>query len=67
MCRVVLQLNASVLMKDPVSVTVHATTKAKLQLEKALSLDSLHLPAVYLLVEIYEQEVRRVICEPVDI
>ncbi|KAG7188915.1 hypothetical protein KM043_008516 [Ampulex compressa] len=47
----VLTLYASVLMKDPVSVG-----KAKNLLEKALSQDEVYLPAVYLLAEIYEQE-----------
>lgn len=37
-------------MKDPVSVP-----KAKTLLEKALQLDQLFLPAVYLLAELYEQ------------
>ncbi|KAG0416350.1 hypothetical protein HPB47_006485 [Ixodes persulcatus] len=46
-----LTLYASVLMKNPVTVE-----KAKLCLEKALKLDSNHLPAVYLLAEIYDQE-----------
>ncbi|XP_024892385.1 anaphase-promoting complex subunit 7 [Temnothorax curvispinosus] len=46
-----LTLYASVLMKDPVSVS-----KAKNLLEKALSQDEVHLAAVYLLAEIYEQE-----------
>lgn len=45
-----LQLYASVLMKDPVSVP-----KAKTLLEKALQVDQLFLPAVYLLAELYEQ------------
>ncbi|KAF3427113.1 hypothetical protein E2986_09095 [Frieseomelitta varia] len=47
----VLTLYASVLMKDPVSVG-----KAKNLLEKALYQDEAYLPAVYLLAEIYEQE-----------
>ncbi|XP_011176287.1 anaphase-promoting complex subunit 7 [Solenopsis invicta] len=47
----VLTLYASVLMKDPVSVS-----KAKNLLEKALSQDEVYLAAVYLLAEIYEQE-----------
>ncbi|XP_003392861.1 anaphase-promoting complex subunit 7 [Bombus terrestris] len=47
----VLTLYASVLMKDPVSVG-----KAKNLLEKALLQDEVYLPAVYLLAEIYEQE-----------
>ncbi|XP_066583882.1 anaphase-promoting complex subunit 7 [Prorops nasuta] len=47
----VLTLYASVLMKDPVSVG-----KAKNLLEEALSQDEVYLPAVYLLAEIYEQE-----------
>ncbi|KAL0134898.1 hypothetical protein PUN28_001582 [Cardiocondyla obscurior] len=47
----VLTLYANVLMKDPVSVS-----KAKNLLEKALSQDEVYLPAVYLLAEIYEQE-----------
>lgn len=38
-------------MKDPVSVS-----KAKSLLEKALAQDEIFLPAVYLLAEIYEQE-----------
>lgn len=38
-------------MKDPVSVG-----KAKNLLEKALSQDEVYLPTVYLLAEIYEQE-----------
>lgn len=38
-------------MKDPVSVS-----KAKNLLEKALSQDEVYLAAVYLLAEIYEQE-----------
>uniref|UniRef100_A0A1B6ENB3 Anaphase-promoting complex subunit 7 n=1 Tax=Cuerna arida TaxID=1464854 RepID=A0A1B6ENB3_9HEMI len=46
-----LTLYASVLMKDPVTVC-----KAKSLLEKALQQDDCHLPAVYRLVEIYEQE-----------
>lgn len=46
----VLQLYASVLMKDPVTVC-----KAKSILEKALAQDEMYLPAVYLLAEIYEQ------------
>uniref|UniRef100_A0A1B6MFT6 Anaphase-promoting complex subunit 7 n=1 Tax=Graphocephala atropunctata TaxID=36148 RepID=A0A1B6MFT6_9HEMI len=46
-----LTLYASVLMKDPVTVC-----KAKTLLEKALQQDDCHLPAVYLLVEILEQE-----------
>ncbi|XP_067010812.1 anaphase-promoting complex subunit 7 [Anabrus simplex] len=46
-----LTLYASVLMKDPVSVC-----KAKSILEKALIQDEKYLPAVYLLAEIYEQE-----------
>lgn len=46
-----LQLYASVLMKDPVSVG-----KAKNLLEKALSQDEVYLTAVFLLAEIYEQE-----------
>lgn len=44
------QLYASVLMKDPVTVC-----KAKSILEKALQQDEMYLPAVYLLAEIYEQ------------
>jgi Tfp pilus assembly protein PilF len=44
------QLYASVLMKDPVTVC-----KAKSILEKALAQDEMYLPAVYLLAEIYEQ------------
>ncbi|XP_076298375.1 anaphase-promoting complex subunit 7 isoform X3 [Lasioglossum baleicum] len=47
----VLTLYASVLMKDPVSVG-----KAKNLLDKALLQDEVYLPAVYLLAEIYEQE-----------
>ncbi|XP_076548945.1 anaphase-promoting complex subunit 7 isoform X2 [Osmia lignaria lignaria] len=47
----VLTLYAFVLMKDPVSVG-----KAKNLLEKALLQDEVYLPAVYLLAEIYEQE-----------
>ncbi|EEC19306.1 hypothetical protein IscW_ISCW023308 [Ixodes scapularis] len=50
-CTYHVQLYASVLMKNPVTVE-----KAKLCLEKALKLDSNHLPAVYLLAEIYDQE-----------
>ncbi|KAM7311902.1 anaphase-promoting complex subunit 7 isoform X2 [Ixodes scapularis] len=50
-CAYHVQLYASVLMKNPVTVE-----KAKLCLEKALKLDSNHLPAVYLLAEIYDQE-----------
>ncbi|KAG8226886.1 hypothetical protein J437_LFUL005645 [Ladona fulva] len=46
-----LTLYASVLMKDPV-----ASARAKGLLEKALQQDRTHLPAVYLLAEIYEQE-----------
>ncbi|KAJ9580300.1 hypothetical protein L9F63_004040, partial [Diploptera punctata] len=46
-----LTLYASVLMKDPVTVC-----KAKSILEKALAQDEMYLPAVYLLAEIYEQE-----------
>ncbi|XP_046739010.1 anaphase-promoting complex subunit 7 isoform X1 [Diprion similis] len=46
-----LTLYSSVLMKDPVSVG-----KAKNLLEKALSQEESYLPAVYLLAEIYEQE-----------
>lgn len=45
-----LQLFASVLMKDPVTVC-----KAKSLLEKALAQDETYLPAVYLLTEILEQ------------
>ena len=45
-----LQLYASVLMKDPVTVC-----KAKSILEKAVAQDEMYLPAVYLLAEIYEQ------------
>ena len=47
----VIALYASVLMKDPVSVG-----KAKNLLEMALLQDEVYLPAVYLLTEIYEQE-----------
>lgn len=46
-----LTLYASVLMKSPMSVE-----KAKVCLEKALKQDSTHLPAVYLLAEIYDQQ-----------
>ncbi|XP_054269328.1 anaphase-promoting complex subunit 7 [Macrosteles quadrilineatus] len=46
-----LTLYASVLMKDPVTLV-----KAKSLLEKALQQDESHLPAVYLLVQILEQE-----------
>lgn len=46
-----LQLYASVLMKDPVSVG-----KAKNLLQRALSQDDVYLTAVYLLAEIHEQE-----------
>lgn len=46
-----MQLYASVLTKDPVSVG-----KARNLLEKALVQDESYLPAVYLLAEIYEQE-----------
>lgn len=46
-----LTLYASVLMKDPVTVC-----KAKTYLEKALAQDETYLSAVYLLAEIYEQE-----------
>ncbi|XP_071448607.1 anaphase-promoting complex subunit 7, partial [Hetaerina americana] len=46
-----LTLYASVLMKDPVG-----SARAKGLLEKALQQDRTHLPAVYLLAEIYEQE-----------
>lgn len=46
----VLQLYASVLMKDPVSVC-----KTKSLLEKALTLDDSYMPAVHLMIEILEQ------------
>ncbi|KAE8741890.1 hypothetical protein FOCC_FOCC012542 [Frankliniella occidentalis] len=46
-----LTLYASVLMKDSVNVS-----KAKTLLEKALQMDQFFLPAVYLLAELYEQE-----------
>lgn len=42
---------ASVLMKDPVTVS-----KAKNLLEKALNQEETYLPAVYFLAEIFEQE-----------
>lgn len=45
------QLYASVLMKSPVSLE-----KAKVCLEKALKQEPTHLPAVYLLAEIYDQQ-----------
>ena len=48
----ILQLYASVLMKDPVTMT-----KAKNLLEKALSQEESYLQAVYYLAEIYDQEV----------
>ena len=44
------QLYASVLVKDSLTVS-----KGKSLLEKALKEDSYHLPAVYLLCELYEQ------------
>ncbi|XP_075542666.1 anaphase-promoting complex subunit 7 [Dermacentor variabilis] len=46
-----LTLYASVLMKSPVSLE-----KAKVCLEKALKQEPTHLPAVYLLAEIYDQQ-----------
>ncbi|XP_064461073.1 anaphase-promoting complex subunit 7-like [Ornithodoros turicata] len=46
-----LTLYSSVLMKNPVSLE-----KAKTYLEKALKQEPSHLPAVYLLAEIYQQE-----------
>lgn len=46
-----LTLYASVLMKSPMSVE-----KAKVCLEKALKQDPAHLPAVYLLAEVLEQQ-----------
>ncbi|XP_063242706.1 anaphase-promoting complex subunit 7 isoform X2 [Bacillus rossius redtenbacheri] len=46
-----LTLYASVMLRDPMSVC-----KAKGLLEKALAQDDNYLPAVYLLAEIYEQE-----------
>lgn len=46
-----LTLYASVLMKNPLTVE-----KAKMCIEKALKQDPSHLPAVYLLAEIYDHE-----------
>lgn len=48
-----LTLYASVLLKDTMTVS-----KGKSLLEKALKEDPYHLPAVYLLCEVYEQELR---------
>ena len=48
-----LTLFATVLAKDPLNMSC---AKAKTLLEKALSLDPHYLPAIYLLAEIYEQE-----------
>ena len=48
-----LTLFATVLAKDPLNMS---TAKAKTLLEKALNADPTHLPAIYLLAEIYEQE-----------
>lgn len=48
-----LTLYASVLVKDSLTVS-----KGKSLLEKALKEDSYHLPAVYLLCELYEQDLR---------
>ncbi|KAH7957019.1 hypothetical protein HPB52_014369 [Rhipicephalus sanguineus] len=47
----VFKLYASVLMKSPMSLE-----KAKVCLEKALKQEPTHLPAVYLLAEIYDQQ-----------
>ena len=44
---------ATVLIKDPLQLS---TTKAKPLVEKALATDPSHLPAVYLLAKILEQE-----------
>ena len=48
-----LTLFATVLAKDPVNMS---TAKAKTLLEKALHSDPHYLPAIYLLAEIYDQE-----------
>lgn len=48
-----LTLYATVLIKDPLQLS---TTKAKPLVEKALAADPNHLPAVYLLAKILEQE-----------
>ena len=48
-----LTLFATVLAKDPLNMS---TAKAKTLLEKALNQDPNHLPAIYLLAEIFEQE-----------
>ena len=48
-----LTLFATVLAKDPLNMS---TGKAKTLLEKALNADPNHLPAIYLLAEIYEQD-----------
>ena len=48
-----LTLLATVLTKDPLQLS---TTKAKPLVEKALAADPNHLPAVYLLAKILEQE-----------
>ena len=48
-----LTLYATVLIKDPLQLS---TTKAKPLVEKALATDPNHLPAVYLLAKILEQE-----------
>ena len=46
---------ATVLIKDPLQLS---TTKAKPLVEKALAADPNHLPAVYLLAKILEQEMK---------
>ena len=48
-----LTLYATVLIKDPLQLS---TSKAKPLVEKALATDPNHLPAVYLLAKILEQE-----------
>lgn len=48
-----LTLFATVLAKDPLNMSC---AKAKTLLEKALSIDPHYLPAIYLLAEIFEQE-----------
>ena len=48
-----LTLYATVLIKDPLQLS---TAKAKPLVEKALATDPNHLPAVYLLAKILEQE-----------
>lgn len=50
-----LTLYASVLMKDPIQIP---SSRAKSLLEKALTTDPGHLPAVYMLVEILDRELQ---------